>query len=39
MVQETLGVGRDSDIKHCLESYGFQDVWTGEVANKTAFLS
>ena len=28
-----------SDIKHCLESYGFQDVWTGEVANETAFLS
>ena len=19
-----------SDIKHCLESYGFQDVWTGQ---------
>ena len=26
-------------IKHCLESYVFQDVWTGEVANETAFLS
>ena len=28
-----------SDIKHCLESYGFQDVWTGEIASETAFLS
>ena len=28
-----------SDIKDCLKSYGFQDVWTGEVANETAFLS
>ena len=28
-----------SDIKHCLESYGFQDVCTGEVANETTFLS
>ena len=28
-----------SDIKHCLESYGFQDVWTGEVANETALFS
>ena len=28
-----------SDIKHCLESYGFQDVWTGEIASETAFFS
>ena len=27
------------DIKHCLESYGFRDVWAGEVANETACLS
>ena len=26
-------------IKHCLKSYGFQDVWTGETANETAFIS
>ena len=27
------------DIKHCLESHGFQDVWAGEVDNETACLS
>ena len=26
-------------IKHCLESYGFQDAWTDGVANETSFLS
>ena len=27
------------NIKHCLESYGFQDAWTDGVANETSFLS
>ena len=27
------------NIKHCLESYGFQDAWTAGVANETSFLS
>ena len=27
------------NIKHCLESYGFQDVWTDGVVNEASFLS
>ena len=27
------------NIKHCLESYGFQDAWTAGVSNETSFLS
>ena len=27
------------NIKHCLESYGFQDAWTAGIANETSFLS
>jgi len=27
------------NIKHCLESYGFQDAWTAGVANETSLLS
>ena len=27
-----------SDIKHCLESYGFQDVWTGTSPTKLHFF-
>ena len=27
------------NIKYCLESYGFQDVWTDGVVNETSFLS
>ena len=27
------------NIKHCLESYGFQDIWTDRAADETSFLS
>ena len=27
------------NIKHCLESYGFQDAWTAGETNETSFLS
>ena len=27
------------NIKHCLDSYGFHDVWTDGAADETSFLS